>query len=146
MHSVKVTERGQQPLTLAMLLTLVGGTAVLVLSVVADGGFRPTVPAALVLGVAVVAAAVSSKPSRARVLVLLPILGGAVLLLWPPGTGCGLPVTGFVEHAVEDGAGAHSHDWCQLEGDRRAMGGLVLVAAGGGGVILVLKRRPVVEE
>jgi hypothetical protein len=72
----------------------------------------------------------------------LLLLAAVLLLVVPAGSSCDLPIVEFVPHALEDAAGPHFHDRCQLESDRRSLAGLLLIAgAGATGFVLLLRRR-----
>lgn len=127
---------------IAVTATVAVASGVLVWGLLAeDSGFRPTAPAGLIAGVAVVAGA-WTLPTRgfAFFLAVASIGTAAALLAMPAGEGCDLPVAEFVAHTFEGAAGPHDHDRCQLESDRRSIAGLTLGIAGGVAVALLLGR------
>lgn len=109
-----------------------------------DSGFRPTAPAALVVGLAVTAGArVLAAPRIGALLCVMSLAGAAALLVIPAGAACDPPIAEFVPHAFEDAAGPHEHDRCQLESDRRSLAGLVLAGGGVAAIVLLVQRSPV---
>lgn len=125
-----------------VVLVFVASSVVLGWAVAAEGsGFRPSAPAALVLGLSVTVAASRSPKRWLAPLLATAALGGAVLLMAiPAGVACRPPVVEFGPHLFESADGAHQHDRCQLESDRRSLAGVVLAASVGGAIVLLVLR------
>lgn len=129
--------------TIALLATFALAGVVLIWGVAAEeSGFRPTTPAAVVVALAIVAGALSSPARKtASLMAAAGLAGGAVLLAVPAGEHCELPVAEFGPHLVEDAAGPHEHDRCQLASDRRSLAGIAVAAGAGAAIPLLVRRR-----
>lgn len=123
-------------------MAIFAAASVLIWGLVAeDGGFRPTAPAALIVGLALALLGFLSPPrSLAFMLAATTVVGAVALLVVPAGESCDLPVTEFVSHTFEDAAGPHGHDRCQLESDRRSIAALALAAGSGGAIVLLIQQ------
>jgi hypothetical protein len=130
---------------MALAAVLIAATGALVWGVFADRGFRPSVLGAMCIAAVTVVAVLVWPPRVSIALAVLSLAAGLLLLGIPAGRSCDLPVAEFVSHALEDAAGPHVHDRCQLESDRRSIAGLWLVIGGIGGsaagALLLLARR-----
>lgn len=90
--------------TAALAALIAAGSVVLLWGIAAkDSGFRPTAPAALVVGIAVACTALVSRPLLAAALGTMTFVAAAALWVAPAHDGCDLPIVEFVPHALEDG-------------------------------------------
>jgi hypothetical protein len=119
---------------------LVAAGAALAWGIGVEQGFRPSALGALVAATAIPAAALMWPLRISTALVVVAILIAVVLIVVPAGGACDPPIAEFVPHALEDAAGPHVHDRCQLESDRRSVAGLVLAAGAGGAGTILLRR------
>jgi len=143
--SVRAGYQSSRSRMMALAAVLIAATGALVWGIFADRGFRPSALGAMCIAAVTVVAVLVWPPRTSIALAVLSLNAGLLLLGIPAGRSCDLPVAEFVPHALEDAAGPHVHDRCQLESDRRSIAGLWLVMGGIGGsaavALLLLARR-----
>ncbi len=122
-------------------LTLVLASAALAVGIFANGQFRPTGLAAVATAASVAVGARLWPRSVAAAVLTSGFIVVALLLTVPVEGSCQMPIAEFLPHALEDAAGPHIHDDCQLESDRRSHAGVTIALGTSIGGILYTRRQ-----